>query len=143
AIQNYKINISNRERGLKRANSRIESLNMISLTNVFLENKKIEKEHLRKKIENNHENLNTISNNLDINHLNLTMEEIIHFETEFHGANEYLNKLVKKKRTLELEKYLIVLLEEIRDLEKNLKTENELTKLLETKIQGFDKLILE
>lgn len=143
AIQNYKINILNRERGLKRANSRIESLNMISLTNVFLENKKIEKENLRNKIENISENLNTISNNLDINHLSLTMEEIKLFETEFHATSEYLNKLVKKKRILELEKHLIVLLGETRDLEKNIKTENELTKLLETKIQGFDKLILE
>lgn len=143
AIKNYKINILNRERGLKRANSRIESLNMISHTNAFLENKKVEKKHLRDKVEDIGENLNTISNNLDINHLSLTMEEIILFENKFHATNEYLNKLVKKKRILELEKHLIVLLEETRNLEKNIKTENELVKLLETKVQGFDKLIIE
>ncbi|MED3912760.1 SMC family ATPase [Peribacillus simplex] len=140
-IENLKRNILNREKGLDRADSRIENLNMVSRTNKYLETKKIEKESIITNIKSITENLKTISKNLEINYTNLTFEEISIFEDEFNANNDRLNKLIKKKRILELEGRLNELNKEAGDLEKGFEIEDKLVNDLKTRVQEINESI--
>jgi len=142
-IENLKRYILNRKKGLDRADSRIENLNMISRTNKYLDTKKIEKESIITNIKSITENLKTISNNLEINHTNLTFERISIFEDEYNANNDRLNKLFKKKRILELEERLNGLKKESGDIEKRFEIENKLANDLKTRVQKINELILE
>ncbi|MFC0273168.1 AAA family ATPase [Metabacillus herbersteinensis] len=140
-IENLKRNILNREKGLERANSRIENLNTISRTNNYLETKKIEKESIITNIKSITENLKTISKNLEINYTDLTFEQISIYENEFNANNDRLNKLIKKKRIIELERRLNELKKEAEDLEKGLEIENKLVNDFKTRVQEINESI--
>ncbi|WP_144530010.1 AAA family ATPase [Peribacillus simplex] len=140
-IENLKRNILNRKKGLDRADSRIENLNMVSRTNKYLETKKIEKESIITNIKSITENLKTITKNLEINYTNLTFEEISIFEDEFNANNDRLNKLLKKKRILELEGRLNELKKEAGDLEKGFEIEDKLVNDLKTRVQEINESI--
>ncbi|MFD2114961.1 AAA family ATPase [Paenibacillus yanchengensis] len=140
-IENLKRKILNRKKGLDRADSRIENLNMVSRTNKYLETKKIEKESIITNIKSITENLKNITKKLEIKYPNLTFEEISIFENEFNANNDRLNKLLKKKRVLELEGLLNEKKIEAGDLEKGFEIEDKLVNDLKIRIQEINELI--
>ena len=139
-IEELKKYIINREKGMERAEFRIENLNSVSRTNKFLENKKTIKENILKRMESVTEELNNIKESLNINN-NLTFEEISIFEEEFNTNNTRLKKLIEKKEILGLEGHLNELRKQLASIDKGIEKEDKLVQGLISKEHNINAFI--
>ncbi|MFS8188467.1 AAA family ATPase [Rossellomorea marisflavi] len=142
-IENLKRKAFKRQTSLDKADSRIEILNVVSRTNKYLEAKKLERESIETDIKSITENLKTISNNLEINYANLTIEEIVNFVKKFNANSDFLENLLNKRSTLQLEERINDLEKEAGDLEEVYKLKNKLVNDLQSRVKETNKLISE
>ncbi len=149
-IINYKNNIDTlkekkfkREKGIEKADLIREKLRRIALTNNYLDDKKIEKKNIKVETNNIIEKLEVISNNLGIDYVSLTHENVSDFIEEFRLNNDTLNKLLEKNNILEYENQLILLSSKVEMLEKACPLKIKLVNDLKNKIKLIDKQILD
>lgn len=149
-IINYKNNIDTlkgkkfkREKGIEKADLIREKLRRIALTNNYLDDKKIEKENIKVETNNIIEKLEVVSNNVGVDYVSLTYENVSDFIEEFRLNNDALKKLLEKNNILEHENQLILLTSKAEMLEKACPPKNKLVNDLQNKIKLIDKQILD
>lgn len=149
-IINYKDNIDTlkvkkfkREKGIEKADLIREKLRRIALTNNYLDDKKIEKENIKVETNNIIGKLEVVSNNVGVDYVSLTYENVSDFIEEFRLNNDTLKKLLEKNKILEHENQLILLTSKAEMLEKECPQKNKLVNDFQNKIKLIDKQILD